>query len=610
MTTGSTNYDSSSLAESEQRLRLALETGRIGLWVWNSTDVSNAGDWSERLKEIFGLPPETTITHDLFLNCVHPDDRARVNESVMQALAGKDRGEYAAEYRAIDQRDSSEHWVSARGQAFFDEQGAPVRFIGTVMDITDRRRSEELQRQVNVELEQRVAERTAELALTNEALRREIEERQCAEEALRRSEDYLRLTIDTLRASEHVIRGHLGALADMLGVLAQEGDPDQLPRHVVRTILTQLGAASVTIWERNGDKLDLLGINEEGSFRTGKEAGYFEGSIPVVGEAPPLWVEAMQTGSHTLIEDIDKEASRIILGDGRTAIWHAADLTRPFAELKVHMSAQGVRGLLIAPMLLAGELAGIIGIRFHGTRVFNPEEIDLTKALAHQAMLAIQLMRLSQESRRAAVVAERNRLARDIHDTLAQGFTGVIVQLEAAEDAQTRQLSKEACAHIARARDLARDSLHEARRSIQALRPQALERQPLCEALAELIEKMTAGTSLQGKFSVQGEPKGLQPEGEETLLRIAQEVLTNALRHANARHFDVITAFDAARVHLELRDDGRGFDPSAQQDGYGLLGIRERVMNLGGELRVESRLDAGTVVRVSLSLSEEEPFPL
>jgi PAS domain S-box-containing protein len=120
-----------SLVESEQRLRLAIETGRIGLWVWNSTDVENSGDWSNQLKEIFGLPLDAEVTHDMFLKCVHPDDRERVDQLVMQALGGAIGGEYRAEYRTIDPRDGSEHWVTARGQAFFDSEGKAIRFIGT-----------------------------------------------------------------------------------------------------------------------------------------------------------------------------------------------------------------------------------------------------------------------------------------------------------------------------------------------------------------------------------------------------------------------------------------------------------------------------------------------
>ena len=186
------------LLDSEQRLRLAIETGRIGLWVWNSTDLTNVGDWSNRLKEIFGLPLDAEVTHDMFLKCVHPEDRERVNQLVMQALAGANGGEYRAEYRTIHPRDASEHWVTARGQAFFDSEGNALRFIGTVMDITERKRAEESSARLNLELEQRIAERTADLAQINRALQAEIEGRKKTERALKQSEDRLRLAIDTI----------------------------------------------------------------------------------------------------------------------------------------------------------------------------------------------------------------------------------------------------------------------------------------------------------------------------------------------------------------------------------------------------------------------------
>lgn len=138
-------------------------------------------------------------------------------------------------------------------------------------------------------------------------------------------------------------------------------------------------------------------------------------------------------------------------------------------------------------------------------------------------------------SRQAAVLAERNRLARDIHDTLAQEFTGVIVQLEAAEDARAQSLGNEVMEHVRRARILARESLQEARRSVRGLRPQALEGQDLCGALDKLLRKMTEGTTLKTTMKVAGTLPLLPPDWEEHLLRICQEVLTNALRHGGQR---------------------------------------------------------------------------
>ena len=141
--------------------------------------MANAGDWSPRLKEIFGLPLETEVTHEIFLECVHPDDRERVNAAVMAALAGAEDGEYQSEYRIHRRTDGAMRWVTARGQAFFDAQSTPVRFIGTFIDGhhgPSGSATQSIQR-LNAELERRVAERTDELAMTNRALKRaEIDE--------------------------------------------------------------------------------------------------------------------------------------------------------------------------------------------------------------------------------------------------------------------------------------------------------------------------------------------------------------------------------------------------------------------------------------------------
>jgi len=133
---------------------------------------------------------------------------------------------------------------------------------------------------------------------------------------------------------------------------------------------------------------------------------------------------------------------------------------RPFA-LRDRLLSLGVVTVLLIPMSVAGRLEGAIGLRFTQKRGFRTGEIELAQALANQAMLAMRLIRLSAESRESAVIAERNRMARDIHDTLAQGFTGVIVQLEAAADANSKGLAQEADAHLHRAGDLARESLRE-----------------------------------------------------------------------------------------------------------------------------------------------------
>jgi signal transduction histidine kinase len=226
----------------------------------------------------------------------------------------------------------------------------------------------------------------------------------------------------------------------------------------------------------------------------------------------------------------------------------------------------------------------------------------LAQALAHQATLACQLRRLSRQSRQAAVMAERNRMARDIHDTLAQGFTGIILQLEAIEEALSQGLFAKAKEFVARAAALARDSLQEARHSVQALRPQTLMENDLREALQHLTRKMTADTGVRAKFDVTGHAPELPQEWEENLLRIGQEVLTNVLRHAQARNFNARLAFEDRQIHLTLSDDGKGFDPAARHEGFGLRGMRERVETMGGRLSIQSANGQGCTISIVLPL--------
>jgi signal transduction histidine kinase len=214
-------------------------------------------------------------------------------------------------------------------------------------------------------------------------------------------------------------------------------------------------------------------------------------------------------------------------------------------------------------------------------------------------------LRASEARRHTAVLDERNRMARDMHDTLAQGFTGVIVQLQAAEQARAHGSVSDMEAHIARASELARQSLGEARRSIRALRPEALETGSLCAALEGLLKQVTANTKLRATFSTHGQPRAAARVMEENLLRIQQEMLTNTLKHSRATAVNASLSFDVDGLRLDVQDDGEGFDPRTRHDGLGLLGIRERVHQLGGQLTIDSHLGGGT--RMSVLLPYDQP---
>jgi len=206
----------------------------------------------------------------------------------------------------------------------------------------------------------------------------------------------------------------------------------------------------------------------------------------------------------------------------------------------------------------------------------------------------------------ALVLDERARLAREIHDTLAQGFVGISSQLDAVamclpdEASPTRQ-------YLDLARRMARHSLTEARRSVMDLRSAALEGQDLATAIESGTRLWTAGSGVQVDVTVEdGTPGELPEEMEQHLLRIAQEAITNVLKHANAKRIWVKLHAEARKLCLRIGDDGRGFvqDDVFQTRGghFGLIGMRERAERLGGELHLSSHPGEGTEVEVTVPL--------
>jgi signal transduction histidine kinase len=210
---------------------------------------------------------------------------------------------------------------------------------------------------------------------------------------------------------------------------------------------------------------------------------------------------------------------------------------------------------------------------------------------------------LAAAERDAGRLAERQRLARDIHDTLAQGFVSIVLQLQAAE-ADLPEDAVEARGHLERARRTARDNLAEARRLVWDLRPEALSAAPLGEALGRLAGRVAEETGLAATATVTGTPQPLSPDAEVTLLRVTQEALANVTKHARAGRVAVTLSYMDGEAALDVRDDGTGFAPTADghgpNGGLGLRGMRERVEALGGRLAVESAPGRGTTIAVTV----------
>jgi PAS domain S-box-containing protein len=517
--------------ESEAYLAEAQRLSHTGSWAW-APATGEIRYWSEETYRVLGFDPDAGPPQfEAFLHGLHPEDQVRVRELFENAIRNK--GDFETDYRAVHASGAIRD-IHAVGHPVCDEAGNLVEFVGTVIDITESKRSEE-----------------------------------------------------ALRASEQVARGQVEALAQSLDVLATAPEPEKFIGQMLTTIGRLLSAQNVTLWlfEEATESL-VLRLMADGTRPAAPELHHPFTKDPLFWKRNAVIQELLFTAGPVVCEDVETDPR--VSGD-----WRA------------YLTRSGTKRFLGVPILVGGQVRGLIGIRHTDHAPYRPEQIELTQALAHQVMLAIQLNEFAEQGQRAAVFEERNRMARDIHDTLAQGFTGVIVQLEAAEDAISCGSRKEADQHLHRAGELARRSLSEARRSVHALRPRALQEHNFWDALKGIIKNTTVGTALHTKFASRGKPPKLPLIWQENLLHIGQEALTNTLKYAHARNFETRLSYRAKELRLELRDDGDGFKVKEQSDGVGLTGMRERVEQMGGKLTLKSRRGKGTDIVVALPCKDQ-----
>ena len=386
-----------------------------------------------------------------------------------------------------------------------------------------------------------------------------------------------------LRASEQLARSHVDVMMRSLDVLATEAAPEKFIGEMLRTIGQHLRAHRVLLWLRNqrDDSLRLHLIIENDQ-QVAHDLHHPFVRNPHAWRNSAFIQEMLFTKSPAVCDDIAHDS-------------------RLNPEIREYLTRKGAKRFMTVPMFVTGEIRGFIGIQHRQQCAYRADQIELAQALAHHVMMAAHGQDLIEQQREAAILKERTRMARDIHDTLAQGFTGVIVQMEAAEEALLEEDSEHAIGHVHRARELARESLREARRSVHALRPQALEKAPFADALEAIIKNTAAGTALRTEFRITGKPRELAPLVEENLLHIGQEALTNSLKHAHATKFQAQLSFNPDAVYLELQDNGDGFNVgNSNGGGFGLIGMKERAEQIGATVDVSSKPGAGTsIVAVS-----------
>jgi signal transduction histidine kinase len=385
--------------------------------------------------------------------------------------------------------------------------------------------------------------------------------------------------IEELGKTNEALHRGVDALVDLTAI-------DAFLSVSLRTIADVLEAPSAYFWNAKQDEWQLHLRYENGIVTCETTSGDYQLYKPVRYTRNNWWYDA----------------------DGRL---QAASLTTRLSDPQAlfHQSQRemllrnNIPALLNIPVILERKpIAAVTSPLKSGTYTPSPWRLELVCALANQAALALQMARVAEAAKHAAVTEERNRLARDLHDTLAQGFAAIVMQLQAVNRVRDR-MPAEIFSNFDTALVLARENLAEARRSIRTLRPESF-RAGLARALHDLATRAQRLTDAAIDLHFAPRLPILPRKVEDELLRIAQEALSNATKHAGARLITMeVSAMDDG-ILLSVKDDGRGFDADSPTAGYGLMGMQERAEQIGATVTVITEINSGTTVLAAWSPQE------
>jgi two-component system NarL family sensor kinase len=345
---------------------------------------------------------------------------------------------------------------------------------------------------------------------------------------------------------------------------------------------------------------ELLGLRTGWVWLLDPETPHFY--VAAARNLPPYLQEPIRmSGRWCLCTDLFRQG---VLTPTNVDVLECSRLREAF-EAHTPEAALGLRYHACIPLYFRERGLGIMNIAGPAWRRLTAEELELLSTIAYQVGIAVDRGRLAAESARLARAEERARLAREIHDILAQGLTAIGLDLEGA----LRHLDgtpERARERLERALTTTRENLEEARRSVLDLRSAPLDGRPLVDALDALARAFTSETGVRVRVGAAGEVD-LPLRVEAEIYRIAHEALANIRRHAGATEVEIVLRGTPREIVLAIRDNGVGFEPRRVAAGHhGILGMRERARLLGGQLRVGSRSGKGTSITARVPLERDE----
>jgi DNA-binding NarL/FixJ family response regulator/signal transduction histidine kinase len=281
-------------------------------------------------------------------------------------------------------------------------------------------------------------------------------------------------------------------------------------------------------------------------------------------------------------------------------------------DYRVVLRNEGISAVLMGVLRYGRDVKGVLTLYPEQGRRFTASELAIFRSISDQATLAVCISQHLDQQRDRAMTDERNRLSREIHDTLAQSLTGLVLQLETASAEMSQDHYDSVSEILASATVNAKQALDETRRAVQGLAPVSIGRLSASEVIAAEGRQFEELTGIQTQFVLTGAEIGLSVDQRTALLRVAREALTNARRHAQPTRIRIGLQFGRDTVTLRVEDDGSGFDIGARpeagaQGGFGLFGMEERVRLMGGELAIQSTVGWGT--RIQAQIPYRRPAP-
>jgi PAS domain S-box-containing protein len=533
------------IKEREERLTLVLQGTNDGIWDWDF----RTGEvfYSPRWKGMLGYEEgEISSQFDEWRKLVHPEDLDRALSVVDTHLEG---GEvlFKLEHR-LRHKDGNYRWILARGITLRDNKGQPLRMVGSHSDITLRKEAEDALMTAYETLEERVEERTRALETLNEITA-----------LVNRSLELDEILNDALDKTLRIMNMEFGAVYRLEGYRENEWlSPEEAgrltPDQLFLNPLVCAGQTGETICFP--ERMPLLGSGFE----------------VVMDRGVPL---AWQTGSSGVSQ-----------------------------AMKEMLEKEGVRQGISIPLLVKNRLVGAVQLGSRRVRNLYDEELRLLAAIGQQVGVAVENARLHGKERvqvqQEATLEERARLARELHDSVTQSLYSVTLLAEASSRLLALGDQETAAGHLRELRDTAQESLREMRLLIYELRPIALEKSGLADALRFRLEAVEARSGIRTSLNVEGQDQ-LPYDVKLELYQIAQESLNNVLKHAHAGSVRVNIVFTGDAACIEISDDGIGYDLDevVNGGGLGLAGMQERARKIEGNLEIESVPGKGTIVRIT-----------